>query len=95
MMEFTTRLATLTGGRAETRFAQLFLKLADQVGKPGSDGVFIPIELSRQELAELTATTTETSSRIMSRWSKDSTVETVDRGFVVLDPERLRELAAG
>src|SRR5688572_7871157 len=66
LVELTTRLAELTGGKVEVRFARLFLKLADQIGRPTPEGIFIPLLLSRQELADLTGTTIETAIRIMS-----------------------------
>ena len=44
----TRRLAELTGARVETRFARLFLKLCDQIGKPDRGGVFIPMPLARR-----------------------------------------------
>ena len=72
----TNRLAERTGGRVETRFARLFLKLADDIGKPHGRGVFIPMPLARQELADLLGTTVETSIRIMSRWGKEGIVST-------------------
>jgi CRP/FNR family transcriptional regulator len=95
LVELTTRLAELTGGRIESRFARLFLKLADQLGRPDRGGVFVPLVLSRQELADLTATTIETSIRIMSRWNKDDVLRTEKDGFVILDRPALEELAAG
>jgi CRP/FNR family transcriptional regulator, nitrogen oxide reductase regulator len=93
LVELTTRLAELTGGRVEVRFARLFLKLADQLGRPGSDGIFIPLLLSRQELADLTGTTVETSIRIMSRWGKDDVVRTQKDGFVLVDRAALEAVA--
>ena len=93
LVELTTRLAELTGGRVEVRFARLFLKLADQMGRPGPDGVFIPLLLSRQELADLTGTTVETSIRIMSRWGKDDVLRTQTDGFVLLDRATLEAVA--
>jgi len=94
LVELTTRLAELTGGRVEVRFARLFLKLADQLGKPASDGVFIPLLLSRQELADLTGTTIETSIRIMSRWGKEDVLRTQKDGFVLLDRGALEATAS-
>ena len=44
----------MTGGRVEARFARLFLKLGDNMGRNGADGTVIPMPLSRQELADLT-----------------------------------------
>jgi CRP/FNR family transcriptional regulator len=95
LVELTTRLAELTGGRIESRFARLFLKLADQLGRPDRGRVFVPLVLSRQELADLTATTIETSIRIMSRWNKDDVLRTEKDGFVILDRPALEELAQG
>ncbi len=93
LVELTTRLADLTGGRVEPRFARLFLKLADQMGRPVPQGRFIPLHLARQELADLTGTTIETCIRIMSRWGKDEIVRTEKEGFTVLDRGSLEALA--
>ena len=94
LVELTTRLAELTGGRIETRFARLFLKLADQLGRPDRGGLFIPLPLARQELADLTGTTIETCIRIMSRWGKDDVLRTEKDGFVLIDRATLEALAA-
>jgi CRP-like cAMP-binding protein len=94
LVELTTRLAELTGGRVEARFARLFLKLADQLGRSDRGGMFIPLPLSRQELADMTGTTIETSIRIMSRWGKDDTLRTERDGFVIVDREALEAIAA-
>jgi len=93
LMELTTRLAELTGGRVESRFARLFLKLGGQMARPERGGLFLPMVLSRQELADLTGTTIETAIRIMSRWSKDGILLTEKDGFVILDRPALESLA--
>ena len=92
IMELTRRIPEVAGGRVETRLAHLFLKLADRMGRKGPAGSFIPMALSRQELADLTGTTIETSIRIMSRWGKDGIVQTEKDGFVVQDREYLERL---
>jgi len=92
LVELTNRLAELTGGRVEPRVARLFLKLADQMGQPSTEGTFIPLPLSRQELADLTGTTIETCIRIMSRWGKDGVVRTEKDGFLVTDRAALEKL---
>lgn len=94
LVELTTRLAELTGGRVEARFARLFLKLADQLGRPDRGGLFIPLVLSRQELADMTGTTIETSIRIMSRWGKDDVLRTEKDGFVLVGRDALEVIAA-
>ena len=93
LVELTTRLAELTGGRVEPRFARLFLKLASEVGRQERSGTFVPVVLSRQELADLTGTTIETAIRIMSRWGKQQVVMTEKDGFLVLDRHELDTLA--
>lgn len=93
LMELTGRLAQLTGTKVESRFARLFVKLAEETGKEREDGVLVPVRLSRQELADLTGTTIETCIRIMSRWNKEGLVQTRDAGFVVGDPDELERLA--
>ena len=93
LVTLTSRLAERTGGRVETRFARLFLKLADDIGQPRPEGIFIPMALSRQELADLLGTTVETAIRIMSRWGKSGIVSTEKGGFVVADLEALEALS--
>ncbi len=94
LVELTDRLAELTGGKMEPRFARLMLKLADDEGRVAEDGsVHIPVALSRQELADLAGTTIETTIRIMSRWGKTGLVETTGDGFVIRDRDALHALA--
>lgn len=94
LVELTNRLAQLSGSRIEPRFARLFLKLATEMGRPAEGGTFIPLALSRQELADMTGTTIETGIRIMSRWGKEDVVRTEKDGFVILDRRTLEEIAA-
>jgi CRP-like cAMP-binding protein len=93
MVELTNRLAELTGGRLEPRFARLFLKLADEHGRADAEGIRIDLPLSRQELADLCGTTIETTIRILSRWGKEGVVRTEKPGFLIPDRKRLEELA--
>ena len=92
MVELTARIAEVAGGRVETRFAHLFLKLSDRVGRSRPDGCFIAMSLSRQDLADLTGTTIETCIRIMSRWNKEEIVRTDKDGFLVIDRAALERL---
>jgi CRP/FNR family transcriptional regulator len=63
------------------------------MARPGRGGAFIPMVLSRQELADLTGTTIETCIRLMSRWGKDGIVSTEKDGFVIHDRPVLEKLA--
>jgi CRP/FNR family transcriptional regulator, nitrogen oxide reductase regulator len=93
LVELTTRLAELSGGRIEARLARFFLKLATDMGQPRPDGAFIPLVLSRQEIADMIGTTIETSIRIMSRWGKQDLLRTEKDGFLVVDRASLEGIA--
>ena len=93
LVELTNRLTDLSGGRVEARLARFLLKLADDIGQPRSDGTFIPLALSRQEIGDMIGTTIETSIRIMSRWGKQDIVRTEQDGFVVVDRPALEAVA--
>jgi CRP-like cAMP-binding protein len=93
LVELTNRLAELSGGRVDARLARFILKLATDMGQSRPDGTFIPLVLSRQELADMIGTTIETAIRIMSRWGKDNIVRTEKDGFVVVDRGALEATA--
>jgi CRP/FNR family transcriptional regulator len=93
LAELTRRLAELSGARVEARFARLFLKLCEQIGRAERGGLFVPMPLSRQELADLSGTTIETAIRIMSRWQREDVLHTDKDGFVILDRYALEEAA--
>jgi len=95
LVELTNRLTELSGGKVEARLARFFVKLGDDMGQKRGDGTFIPLALSRQEIADMIGTTIETSIRIMSRWGKDEIVRTDKDGFTIVDRSALDQLAAG
>jgi CRP/FNR family transcriptional regulator len=95
LVECNNCMVEMTGSRVDARLARLFLKLADDVGRSEDRGTFVPVHLSRQELADLTGTTVETCIRIMSPWDKSGVVETREQGFVIRDRALLEEIAGG
>lgn len=94
LVELTGRLADLTATRVEARLARAFLKMADQMGRDDPRGRFIPLALSRQELADLTGTTIETAIRVMSRWKKEGIVLTEKDGFAIANRRALEAIGA-
>ncbi len=93
LMMLNKRLADMTGS-AEEKAARLFLTLAERLGQRAEQGVFIPLPLSRQELADLLGTTLETAIRLMSRWQKEDLVRTDKNGFEIPSLDALREVTA-
>jgi CRP-like cAMP-binding protein len=92
LMALNQRLADMTGS-VEYRAARLFATLTERAGQNRAGGVFVPIHLSRQDIADLVGTTIETAIRVMSRWQKDGLVETEKDGFLIRQPEVLRAMA--
>jgi CRP/FNR family transcriptional regulator len=91
----TRKLQEMRGQRVETRIAQLFLTLAERMGRETAEGVEIPIQLSRQEVADLVGTTVESAIRVLSRWGREGVLVTGEKRFVIPSRERLKEVAAG
>ena len=88
-----TRISEVSRGTVEVRLARFFLRLARTAGRVQGSATFIPIRLSRQELADAVGTTIETCIRLMSRWGKRRFIYTSEGGFIVSDVERLEVLA--
>jgi CRP/FNR family transcriptional regulator len=88
LMSLNRRLADMTGS-VEHRIGRLLATLAERLGSKSERGVFIPLPLSRQEIADLVGTTVETAIRVMSRWQKEGLVETEKKGFRIPDPAAL------
>jgi CRP/FNR family transcriptional regulator, nitrogen oxide reductase regulator len=95
LVECKNCMVELTGFRVEIRFAHLLLKLGDRIGVRRDDGIFLPIQLSRQELADMTGTTIETCIRLMSRWKSEGLVETRTDGFLLRDHAALELVSRG
>jgi len=90
------KIKELAAGGVEYRIAHLLLKLADRIGEEDTtDGITIPIVLSRQDIADLVGTTVETAIRVMSRWRKMGIVVNDKQGILIRDRETLEDLAAG
>lgn len=92
LMMLNKRLADMTGS-VESRAARLFLTLAERGGATRDAHPFIPLALSRQEIADLIGTTLESAIRLMSRWQKEQVVLTEKDGFIIATPEALRAAA--
>lgn len=92
MMALNRRLADMTGS-VEYRAARLFLTLAQRLGRQTPDGTFVPLHLSRQEIADLASTTVESAIRLMSRWEKEGLLRTDKDGFLIRRHEDLRRIA--
>lgn len=95
-MHLCQRVEELSSGLVERRIASLLLRLAEQVGvSRNGEGTWIPIDLSRQDLADLCGTTIETAIRTMTRLRREAVVRSVPRGFLVTNRSELERIASG
>lgn len=79
------RLRELAGERVEHRLARVLLALYLGLGSS--------IPLTRREIAEMSGTTTETAARFMSRLTRSGIVQSLRGKVIVIDRDRLRQLA--
>lgn len=82
----------LSSYTVEQRIAAALLRLAGNLGETRGQDVLIQLPFSRQDLAAMTGTTTETVSRVMSRFSDDGLVRTGRKWVIITDRSGL-ELA--
>lgn len=82
-----SRLKDIAGERVEQRIASLLVMLHSKVGSE--------IPFTRQEIAEMAGTTTETAIRVMSRLGKDGIIRSVRGKTMIRDEGRLRLLSEG
>lgn len=82
----------LSTSSVEGRLAHVLLKLGDKLGEADEVGLLIQMPLGRGELAELTGTTTETASRVMSQFQKMKLIQTGRQWVAILDRTRLASL---
>jgi len=82
-----SRLRDLAGERVEQRLASVLLMLSPKLGPA--------LPFTRQEIAEMVGTTTETAIRVMSHLKDRGIIHTVRGEVIILDEEKLRLLSEG
>jgi CRP-like cAMP-binding protein len=93
LQEAHQRLREISTEDVERRVAHTVLKLADEAGKASPAGTTIDFPLSRQDIAEMTATTLHTVSRIMSAWEAAGVIAGGRQRIALRDKARLRAIA--
>ena len=83
----------LSTDSVEQRIAAVLLKLAEKLGEVSNEVVLIQMPLSRVDLAQMTGTTTETASRIVSQFQKEGLVRTGRQWIAITDMTRLEKIA--
>jgi len=89
------RLREISTEDVERRVAHAVLKLADEDEATSPGGTTIDFPLSRQDIAEMTATTLHTVSRIVSAWEAAGVIEGGRQRIAIRDRSRLQIIADG
>ncbi|HKA23616.1 MAG TPA: Crp/Fnr family transcriptional regulator [Candidatus Eisenbacteria bacterium] len=92
VISLTRKLEEMRGQPVETRIAQLFLTLAERMGRETREGIEISLALSRQEVADLVGTTVESAIRVLSRWGREGVLITGEGRFVIPSRDKLRSV---
>lgn len=87
------RVESLLFKTAHSRLASLFLDLADRFGVRDARGIIVNLKLTHREMASLIGASRETVSFAILDLRKDGLILTEDKRVVILDEDRLRELA--
>ena len=82
-----SRLKDLAGERAQQRLARTLLMLSAKLGAT--------LPFTRQEIADMAGTTTETAIRLMSRLKEGKIIRSVRGQIIILDEAKLRLLSEG
>ena len=81
------RLRDLAGERVEQRLASVLLMLSTKLG--------LTLPFTRQEIADMAGTTTETAIRVMSQLKDREIIRSVRGKVIILNEEKLRLLSEG
>jgi CRP-like cAMP-binding protein len=95
LQEAHQRLREISTEDVERRVAHAVLRLADETGMASASGTLIDFPLSRQDIAEMTATTLHTVSRIISAWEAAGVIESGRQWISIRDRTRLQAIAEG
>lgn len=88
-----SHIHAMAAATSEQRVAGALVMLAGRVGVPRSNGLLLDLPLSRDDLASLTGTASETVSRVLARLQRDGLIDSGRRWIAIVDLPALEELA--
>lgn len=87
LREAHSRLRDLAGERVEQRLSSILLMLSTKLG--------LTLPFTRQEIADMAGTTTETTIRVMSQLRERKIIRSTRGKVIILNKEKLRLLSEG
>lgn len=89
LLETHSQMQQLVTEQVEQRVARALLRLIRQAGQKTGEGIEIDFPITRQDIAEMTATTLHTVSRLMSMWEEKGIVASGRQRVIIVDPHAL------
>ncbi|MCC6960316.1 MAG: Crp/Fnr family transcriptional regulator [Dehalococcoidia bacterium] len=80
-------ISQLSAMPVEARIASALLKLGEKLGVESEGGLLLDTPISRQDLAAMSGTTTESASRAMSDFRRTGLIESGRRWIRIKDPD--------
>ena len=94
LRESQNTIRALAMERVEWRIARVLLMLSRKAGTMEADGVSIDLPLTRQDIADMAATTVETTIRVLSNFKKMGLLETEKGKIILLDKKHLEDMVS-
>lgn len=88
-------VTSLASDPVEARLAAALLRIAEREGVRAGPRVTLPFQLTRQNLADMTGTTVETTIRVLSRWQREGLVVEAQGHLILASLAAVRRLAEG
>lgn len=86
------RIQQITTLPVEKRIAYILMRLCDKFGEKSDVGMLLQLPLSRKDLADMVGTSTETASRIMSRFQQDELITSGRQWVAIKDVDALSKV---
>lgn len=84
------KIDLLSAGRVEQRVLELFRQLSNRFGeRRGRSGYFIPLSISKTQIARFVEVRVETIIRLLRLWTKQGFVMFEKKGILICDLEKL------
>ncbi|WP_176248757.1 MULTISPECIES: Crp/Fnr family transcriptional regulator [unclassified Sulfitobacter] len=87
--ELNTRVIEMSTQHVEQRIARALLRLISQSGRQVEQGIEISFPITRKDVSEMTGTTLQTVSRLLSSWEKNGLVTSKRKKIIICNPHQL------
>lgn len=88
-------ISMLASARADARIAAVLFVLAESYGKSVGEAIRLELPLTRQQIGEMAGTTTETTIRVISRWTRQGLIASDHQCITINAPEVLMSKLSG